>query len=144
LILFEVDRATILDWKTYLKPEKVDKLAKNWQTRLYLYVLAETSAYPPESLSMTYWFVRLPQTPESITFPYNAQLHDRARQDLSRLLANLDRWLLDYQNHGTPFPHRRDCERSCPYWQILGRSIEGSEHSPKESIEDIAEINPFT
>jgi hypothetical protein len=58
-----------------------DKLAKNWQTRLYLYVLAETSAYPPDSLSMTYWFVQLPRSPEQITFNYNQQTTptDRAR-----------------------------------------------------------------
>jgi hypothetical protein len=66
LILLESDRAVIFDWKTYLKPIDADKLAKNWQTRLYLYVLAETSAYPPDSLSMTYWFVQLPRSPNKL------------------------------------------------------------------------------
>jgi len=66
LILLESDRAVIFDWKTYLKPIDADKLAKNWQTRLYLYVLAETAAYPLDSLSMTYWFVQLPAAPNKL------------------------------------------------------------------------------
>ncbi|MEG3436435.1 PD-(D/E)XK nuclease family protein [Pannus brasiliensis CCIBt3594] len=140
LLRFESDRATIFDWKTYLKPEKPDKLARNWQTRLYLYVLAETSSYSPDRLSMTYWFVRLPREPESLTFAYSRELHERTRQDLTRLLDDLDRWLDDYEK-GIPFPHRGDCETNCPYGKSIGilpragNSIEG--------IDSIGEIDPF-
>jgi hypothetical protein len=135
LIRLESDRAMIFDWKTYLKPEKSERLTKNWQTRLYLYVLAETASYCPDRLSMTYWFVRLPSAPESYTISYSEQLHEETSRDLSHLLANLDRWLEDYEK-GIPFPHRKDCQTNCPY----GKAINLSE---EDSLEAINEINPF-
>ena len=66
LLITDDEGAQILDWKTYLQPENQTKLAKNWQTRLYLYVMAETSEYLPEQISMTYWFVKLPSQPQSL------------------------------------------------------------------------------
>lgn len=142
LIILESDRALILDWKTYLKPMGSEQLAKNWQTRLYLYVLAETSSYPLESLSMTYWFVQLPQSPEKITFFYNQQLHEQTQQDLNRLLSNLDHYLLAYQTNSITFPHRQDCSLHCPYYQSPN-SDNSLDNLTIPSIEQIAEINPF-
>jgi hypothetical protein len=136
LIRFESDRAMIYDWKTYLKPEKPDRLLENWQTRLYLYVLAETASYSSDRLSMTYWFVRLPDAPESYTISYTASLHEATRRDLTALLNDLDRRLDDY-NNGIPFPHRRDCETNCPYGKALAIA------NGVNSIEAIGEINPF-
>ena len=57
LLIFERDQALILDWKTYRKPRRAEELSHNWQTRLYLYVLAETSDYQPQQIQMIYWFV---------------------------------------------------------------------------------------
>jgi hypothetical protein len=139
LILLESDRAVIFDWKTYLKPIDADKLAKNWQTRLYLYVLGETSAYPLDSLSMTYWFVQLPRSPEQITFNYNRKLHQQTGRDLRRLLKDLDRYLSAYQNDLVNFPHRPDCQLHCPYY--LGQERSSKIELP--SIDHIPEINPF-
>jgi hypothetical protein len=139
LILLESDRAVIFDWKTYLKPIDADKLAKNWQTRLYLYVLGETSAYPLDSLSMTYWFVQLPRSPEQITFNYNRKLHQQTGRDLRRLLKDLDRYLSAYQNDLVDFPHRPDCQLHCPYY--LGQERSSKIELP--SIDHIPEINPF-
>lgn len=42
LLVTEPDRAEILDWKTYLLPQNPEKIILSWQTKLYLYVLAET------------------------------------------------------------------------------------------------------
>ena len=143
LLIAQSDRATIIDWKTYPKPQTKKKLAQNWQTRLYLYILAETSPYLPEQLSMTYWFVKLPTKPKHHTFFYNQQLHQQTERDLNQLLTKLDSWL--QQNNLDSFPHRHDC----PYveelsttnsnLQGLNLSISYSERLQKE-IFKITEI----
>jgi hypothetical protein len=76
-----------------------------------------------------------PSVPESYTISYSDRLHEETRRDLSRLSADLDRWLEDYEN-GIPFPHRKDCQTNCPY----GKSIDLAEGN---SLEAINEINPF-
>jgi hypothetical protein len=143
LVTYE-NKAVIFDWKTYLQPENPDKLAKNWQTRLYLYVLAETSNYRPENISLTYWFVKLPTEPQRITFNYNLQLHQQTHQDLSKILNTLERWLKEYIDDSLDFPHRSNCENTCPYYQSL-LAFEDNKQSLKSlnnltSIEDIEEI----
>ena len=55
LLIADQNQAQILDWKTYPQPSKREILARNWQTRLYIYVMAETSNYLLENISMTYW-----------------------------------------------------------------------------------------
>jgi hypothetical protein len=85
----------IVDWKTYLRPPQREKLAVDWQTRLYLYVLTETSGLRPEQVSMTYWFVRHrdPQSkaiqPLFYRFSYSVQKHEQTRQDLGQLTQRL-------------------------------------------------------
>lgn len=149
LIIANPSEAKIFDWKTYLQPENPKKLAKNWQTRLYLYVLAETSDYIPEQISMTYWFVKLPTQPQSLTFVYNSQLHEQTRQDLSILLTNLEQWLDSYFIDSNPFPHRPICQTSCPYYTCLvnlSKSLNTKDSDEKFrelSIDEIEEINPF-
>lgn len=58
LLITEPQRAQIIDWKTYPRPQNARWLAEHWQTRLYCYSLVQTSDYVPEQVSMTYWFVR--------------------------------------------------------------------------------------
>ena len=132
------ETAKILDWKTYLQPQNKKKLASNWQTRLYMYVLAETSDYLPEQISFTYWFVKLPHQPKSLTFTYSSQQHQQTKQDLADLLSQLDRWLNDYQNHRIPFPHRVNCETVCPYYQSFLNSQENK--SPTKTPNFLSEI----
>lgn len=113
LLIAEENRAQIIDWKTYPRPPVRQKVAENWQTRLYLFVLAETTDYLPEQLSMTYWFVesardqgdhqsRVPSS-QCLTFRGDRQQHEQTRQDLNQILTNLKSWLKDYEN-GQPFP----------------------------------------
>ncbi|GAB4538487.1 MAG: PD-(D/E)XK nuclease family protein [Pleurocapsa sp.] len=118
LIIAETDKATIFDWKTYRQPPKKSDLAKNWQTRLYLYVLAETSDYLPEQISLTYWFIKS-ANPKSHTFQYSAKKHQNTQRDLRNLLNDLEQRLEAYQQHQTPFPHRVDCEKKCPFARDL-------------------------
>ncbi len=95
----------IFDWKTHQQPPKKAWLEKDWQTRLYLYVLCETSELPPESVSMTYWFVRSSQNaiqktaadqtadvqPSAYKFTYSLVQHDQTRRDLQQLTDELTR-----------------------------------------------------
>lgn len=118
LITYE-KKAIIFDWKTYLQPENPQKLIHNWQTKLYLYVLAETSNYQPEDITMTYWFVKLPNQPQHFTINYNHNLHQQIKQDLTKMLLKLEQYLDDYLNQNINFPHRVDCEKKCPYYQYL-------------------------
>ncbi len=105
LLILAQQRAQILDWKTYSRPQNPEWLEQHWQTRLYLYLLAETSNYPPEQISMTYWFAesRHKETEPHITFTYNTARHTRTQQDLTQLLGNLTDWLERY-NQGSAFP----------------------------------------
>ncbi|MGV2831429.1 PD-(D/E)XK nuclease family protein [Myxosarcina sp. GI1(2024)] len=117
LLIAEPGRARILDWKTYRQPAKPQLLANNWQTRLYLYVLAETSNYLPEQISMTYWFVN--GTPRNQTFSYDCDRHQQTKRDLTYLLSNLQDYLQRNRAEGIDFPHRADCQSNCPYYQKL-------------------------
>lgn len=108
LLIAGEQEAQILDWKTYPRPQDRQRLAQNWQTRLYLYVLAETSDYLPKQISMTYWFVQSAgeevPLPQSLKFSYNQTQHKKTKTDLTRLLDNLTEWLQRYLEKGEPFP----------------------------------------
>lgn len=101
LLVLDRDRAYILDWKTYPKPISTAWLETHWQTRLYLFVLAETSTYPPDRIAMHYWFVKAgegntPQ-PQRVEFLYSYAKHEQTRRDLHRLLARLTQGLDRYE-----------------------------------------------
>jgi hypothetical protein len=113
LLVLRPQTAEIFDWKTYLQPEDQKKLADNWQTRLYLYTLAETTNYLPEQITFTYWFVKLPQSPHKITFAYDSQQHQKNQQDLRNLLTQLTGWLRDYLDRGITFPYCSNCQHNC-------------------------------
>lgn len=138
LLVATDNKAQIIDWKTYALPQKKEKLATNWQTRLYLYVLAETSEYEPEQISMTYWFVKPPQKPQSLTFSYSKEQHQETKEALQTLLDKLDLWL---HRDCDRFPHRSDCEANCRYFQQM--TID-SDNTPLDStlisLEEIEEI----
>lgn len=94
----------IFDWKTHQTPQKKAWLASDWQTRLYQFVLCETTDLTPDQISMTYWFVRLdesersamsvstqsiPPKPSSYQFDYDLAQHDQTRRDLLSLTDRL-------------------------------------------------------
>ena len=101
LLVYSSEAGQIFDWKTHQHPPRRQWLQADWQTRLYLYVLAETTDLKPEQLSMTYWFVRLsdhlapepasekrsaePAQPTAYRFDYSAVQHLRTQQDLQQL-----------------------------------------------------------
>ena len=115
LLILGDRKAQILDWKTYPKPQNQRFLEKNWQTRLYPFVLAETTRYVPEDISMTYWFVQAQRegdrqpTPQSLTFAYSSAQHERNRTDLTHLLQNLTTW-----QQSQSFPQVEEQSGICP------------------------------
>ena len=120
LLIADNLQAQILDWKTYPKPPNKRKLEKNWQTRLYMYELAETSEYPPENISMTYWFVQSEGKPQNIKFSYNTAAHEQTGKKLNQLLSNLTNWLERYQQ-GEEFPQVAEGNKACEYCQFATR-----------------------
>lgn len=105
LLIADDKTAQIIDWKTYPRPQNSVHIKNNWQTRLYPYLLVETSDYLPEQVSMTYWFVKGNKNsgPQHLLLPYNSQKHQQTQQDIAQLIAQLDDYLRRYER-GEPFP----------------------------------------
>ena len=117
LLLANGQQAQVLDWKTYPRPQNPRWLLQNWQTRLYPFVLAETSDYDPDRIAMIYWFFESGESaPEARRFNvvYDRTQHEQTRNDLIHLLTQLTGWLERYQN-GEPFPQvsleSKECDR---------------------------------
>lgn len=113
-------QAQILDWKTYPKPQNPKFLEQNWQTRLYLFVLAETSQYVPENISMTYWFVQPHDKPQSLKFNYSTAQHEQTKKRLQELLTQLNRYITEYYQ-GKDFPQVPEGNRLCDECQFVAR-----------------------
>ncbi|MBW4559961.1 MAG: PD-(D/E)XK nuclease family protein [Mojavia pulchra JT2-VF2] len=120
LLIADNQKAQILDWKTYPKPPDKRKLERNWQTRLYMYVLAETSDYLPENISMTYWFVQSEGKPQNIKFSYSNAQHQKTAKELNDLLSDLTYWLERYQKQ-EQFPQLPVGNKACNFCQFATR-----------------------
>ena len=127
-------QAQILDWKTHQVAIAFKKLQTNWQTLLYLYLLAKTTDYAPEQLSMTYWFAN---TAESVIIPYSQLEHDQTEkklQEILREIAQASNNLQDYSKLALG-------SSACNYCEFLDRCDRGNIlNSSGISIEDIPEI----
>jgi PD-(D/E)XK nuclease superfamily len=104
LLLLGETQAQILDWKTYGKPHRTDRLTQSWQTKLYPFVLAETSDYAPEQIQMTYWFFQGDQPAQSLTIPWSRDRHAAVAMELTQLLTQFTNWLQHYTAEGLDFP----------------------------------------
>jgi len=148
LLLTSSDQARILDWKTYPKPQTSRWLIENWQTRLYLYVLAETSPYPPAQLSMVYWIFQSPgsasETPQSLQISYNQTQHEQTRQDLQSCLGQLTEWLAAYQAGASlpQLPLKATACASCAFATRCGRTdpVLPTDSSTRQVLLNLAEI----
>lgn len=108
LLVTNRDRAQIVDWKTYRRARKLQDLESDWQTRLYLFLLAETNGYEPETLSMTYWFAEAPDCP--VTLHYDRTTHQANYQTIDRLLSQLEDWLTHNSFPAEIEPHRNSAK----------------------------------
>jgi PD-(D/E)XK nuclease superfamily len=135
-------KAQIIDWKTYGRPARAETLDRDWQTRLYLYMLVATSDYAPTDVSFTYWFVQS-NPPQSVTFGYSEQQHQQTQQELIELVDRLSDWLVPYQaGKSLPQvdPDSKLCE-SCQFAARCDRVINTTETAPLSlSLLDIATI----
>ncbi len=148
LLVLEPAQGQIVDWKTYQRPPQAAQLAKEWQTRLYLYLLVETSDLAPEQVTMTYWFVAPPTAPDrqappsSITIPYSLAQHRRTEADLRRLTDTLTGLRTTETDFPQVDPAKGYCTQ-CPFAVRCQRSSErfgtmGAMALP--AIADIAEV----
>ncbi|MGK7922810.1 MAG: PD-(D/E)XK nuclease family protein [Trichodesmium sp.] len=122
LLIADIEQAQIFDWKAYSYPQNKKKLAKNWQTRLYLYTLVETSNYSPEQISMTYWFIKPnnQEKPYKLEFYYNHKEHQKTQQDLRQILDKLTDYLKNYQQEGENLPQKPTID-NCQNCQFASR-----------------------
>jgi CRISPR/Cas system-associated exonuclease Cas4 (RecB family) len=131
LLILGYHQAQILDWKTHQVALKADKLENNWQTRLYLYLLAKTTEYKPEQLSMTYWFAN---TAESVIINYSQVSYDRTEKNLLQILTEIAQ--------AQEYPKLPSGSRDCKYCEFRDRCDRG-DMAPNvlfSNIEDIPEV----
>jgi hypothetical protein len=147
LLIADQNQAQILDWKTYPQPPKSETLAQNWQTRLYMYVMAETSNYLLENISMTYWFVQSKGQTKKIKFLYNEKEHQKTAEELDQLLNNLTKWIKDYE-YNISLPQIKESQKICESCQYAVRcqrqkikqvNIDINQQFP--SLENIEEVS---
>ncbi|BAZ88581.1 hypothetical protein NIES932_00420 [Raphidiopsis curvata NIES-932] len=145
LLITNNEKAQIFDWKTYSQlPDSKDvkSLASHWQTKLYMYILAETSTYLPKNISMTYWFIPGKGNSKKIEFRYSNMQHKKNENELKYILEKLSTWLEQYQKN-QPLPqepkHRKLCEY-CPYNYRCYGNYGGHKQLPGVDIQPIPEI----
>jgi len=118
LLMVKGDRAFIFDWKTYQTPPPRPILQQNWQTQLYPFVLAATSDYAPEQITMAYWIVGNRNHVHCERFDYDQQWYRQTERQLRRSVMALETAQAAYQDHRIPFPqvsHPDSICRSCPF-----------------------------
>ncbi|MEL6555025.1 MAG: PD-(D/E)XK nuclease family protein [Cyanobacteria bacterium J06621_11] len=119
------NQGLIFDWKTHQQPPPQAQLKRDWQTRLYRYLLCETSELSPDEIAMTYWFVRLSKNgaqsarsqpndkPDFYKFSYSIAEHEQTQHDLQMLTNQLSE-----MREATHFPkvaiEKGVCDR-CPF-----------------------------
>jgi hypothetical protein len=145
LLLVTSTEATILDWKTYRDVPPRETVAQNWQTKLYPFVLAATSDYAPEQITMTYWIVGDAENVRSHTFPYSTAAYLATQAELRAIIAQLTAAEEQYHDHAIPFaqvPEAKGLCRRCPFVQCCERQ-ETPTFSPtqwSEMVNNLGEI----
>lgn len=131
LVLGEEDGqpfAHLFDWKTS-RPRSVVELESEWQTRLYLALLAEsgqalaTSGQPlsADRISLTYWYAGEPDQPRVVT--YSAAKHRQNWSRIQTLAAAIEAYDPD-----EIWPLTEDWSRcrACIYQTYCGRQEAGT------------------
>jgi PD-(D/E)XK nuclease superfamily len=149
LLIQGSEEAQIIDWKTTCRPPHARLLESHWQTRLYPFILVETSGYRPEQVSMTYWFAGASETGHTIHFPYSTALHQQTRADLEGLLAPLQSWIQGAPQVQLPqvsesAGHCVSQTQRCAFVRPCGRyPDDGSAHQPAlTDLGAIEELSP--
>jgi hypothetical protein len=139
----------IIDWKTHQTKPQPKLLAQQWQSKLYPFLLAESKHYPPDRISMTYWFTEQVTTKKQnwITLPYSTAEHEATRRELESLLSPFRAWLDAYKSQQKDFPQVEDLHNhcfspqgQCPFIYHCQRNPQDAAWTRLTDIEAIAEI----
>lgn len=140
------DHAVIYDWKTHARPLSMRQLSESWQTRLYLYLLAEVGHYSPDVLRMEYWFVRLTgdhPAPSSVSLPYSAACHKQTHGELTRQIQQLNLWLEQYDQQPLPqLPPQDPCCTTCPFAVCCDRLPGQRQVQQLLAVDAVDEVRP--
>jgi hypothetical protein len=146
-------KAQIVDWKTYRRPHQVQLLKQHWQTRLYLFLVAEVFGYAPDQVSMVYWFAESSSERFSseggkswLSIPYSAAMHQQTQQTLTQLLSSLRGWMEEFVTGCQNFPQvpltAQKCwssQHSCTFVNHCHHTLDNSP-SALESFTDLEAI----
>ena len=135
LLILSPDTAHIFDCKTG-KPRSEAELRHDWQTRLYLAMLAEGSAalgqtVHPDQIALTYWYVNDPAAPRTIR--YNQACHTQNWADIQAVVSQMNRALAD---DNWPLTDEWGNCRRCAYHAYCGRQKSGAPITVTEATEE--------
>lgn len=138
-------RTIILDWKTSSKIPRRNFLQQRLQTRIYPFIIAETSvfennslfSFQPQQIQMVYWFAEKPSKPE--IFEYNDTTHSNNKLYLSNLIQNI----IDLPEGGFPMTTNEVNCKYCNYRSLCQRGISAGLIHDAEDDETLAE-KPFS
>jgi PD-(D/E)XK nuclease superfamily len=131
--------ARIFDWKTYAKPRDTRSIQDNWQTKLYLYILSETSNLDPAQIDMIYCFFG-PTTISTHQIAHSDTQHQVIHQELKLLLDRLTLDLLAYSQTGSDFPQVEQAKGFCGDCAFARRCDRLDAPAIADTIADIAEV----
>lgn len=122
-------QAHIFDWKTS-KPRSTADLQSDWQTRLYLAMVAESGQAllqhgPPlsaDQITLTYWYTGDPDHPRRIA--YSQEWHEQNWAEILEIVADIDTSL---QKEEWPLTANWSHCRRCPYQAYCGRWEAGTD-----------------
>lgn len=132
--------AHIFDWKTGRPQEETD-LRHEWQTRLYLALLAEggqalwgEEEVALEQISITYWYVNEPDKPRTIR--YDQAWHSRNWAEIQAIVSQIEAQLAEV----TIWSLTEDWAqcRVCTYQALCGRQESGH---PATGVSDDDELD---
>ena len=146
--------AHIYDWKTG-NARSETALQQDWQTRLYLALLAEGGGalwrndylengrsgnirfLQPEHITMTYWYATEPDTPRIIR--YSQPQHARNWAEIQKIVAQID---VHHQQDEWPKTDELAQCRQCAYQVYCGRQEAGLAQSQFIKTENEVEDEP--
>jgi CRISPR/Cas system-associated exonuclease Cas4 (RecB family) len=113
--------AHIYDWKTG-HPRHLADLRHDWQTRLYLALIAEGGAalghtFAPEQIHLTYWYAVAPNEPRTIA--YTADWHRQNWQEISQIGQQIEQAM---QTNEWPLTDNWDECRTCGFQTYCHRA----------------------
>lgn len=135
-------KITIIDWKTSQKLPKREWLLERVQTRLYRFLLAQSShilsreqAFSPENINMVYWFAAFPGS--LIRLPYDETTYQKDKRFFSSLLSEI------HNRHEENFSKTSDIKkcRYCTYRSHCDRGTQAGDLAGFDDFDiDIEEV----